>query len=160
VDLAGGRVLMLANARVLGHAFNPLTVFWCHRPDGSLACVVAEVHNTYGERHCYLLDPDEHGRASTGKELYVSPFQELGGDYAMRLPEPDDRLALSITLRQHGDTPFVATLRGTRTRGRRLVPALHQLLVSTLIRWHGVALWLRRVPIVPRPRHVPQEGVQ
>jgi DUF1365 family protein len=160
VDLAGGRVLMLANARVLGHAFNPLCVFWCHRPDGTLACVVAEVHNTYGERHCYLLDPDEHGRAGTAKELYVSPFQELGGDYVMRLPEPDSRLALAVTLHQHGETPFVATLRGTRTSGRLLVPALHQLLVSTMIRWHGTALWLRHVPIVPRPRHVPQKGVQ
>ena len=51
------RVLMLANARVLGHTFDPLSVFWCLRPDGSLRAVVFEVHNTYGERHAYLLDP-------------------------------------------------------------------------------------------------------
>jgi len=63
IDLRGGRVLMLANARVLGYVFNPLTVFWCHGSDGSLACVVAEVHNTYGERHCYLLATDHAGRA-------------------------------------------------------------------------------------------------
>ena len=46
---------MLAHARVLGYVFNPLTVYWCHRPDGTLACVVAEVHNTYRQRHAYLL---------------------------------------------------------------------------------------------------------
>jgi DUF1365 family protein len=45
---------MLAHARVLGHVFNPLTVFWCHAADGTLAAVMAEVHNTYGERHVYL----------------------------------------------------------------------------------------------------------
>ena len=47
---------MLANARVFGHVFDPLTVFWCFGADGTLRCVVAEVHNTYGERHAYLLD--------------------------------------------------------------------------------------------------------
>ena len=63
IDLRGGRIRMLANARVLGYVFNPLTVFWCHAPDGSLRCVIAEVHNTYGERHRYLLLTDERGRA-------------------------------------------------------------------------------------------------
>ncbi|HEY0934704.1 MAG TPA: DUF1365 family protein, partial [Trebonia sp.] len=65
-DLGGGRILMLAHARVLGYVFNPLTVFWCHRADGTLACVIAEVHNTYGQRHAYLVHTDERGRAQTG----------------------------------------------------------------------------------------------
>jgi DUF1365 family protein len=56
-----GRVLMLASARVLGHVFDPLSVFWCYDRDGVLSCVVAEVHNTYGGRHAYLLQPDEAG---------------------------------------------------------------------------------------------------
>src|SRR5690349_10375383 len=47
IDLAGGRVLMLAHARVLGYVFNPLTLFWCHDASGSLVCVIADVHNTY-----------------------------------------------------------------------------------------------------------------
>jgi uncharacterized protein len=50
-DLAGGLVLMLANARVLGYVFNPLSVYWCHRADGELECVIAEVHNTYPCRY-------------------------------------------------------------------------------------------------------------
>ncbi|QFZ78198.1 DUF1365 family protein [Streptomyces fagopyri] len=61
VDLRGGSVTMLAHARVLGHVFNPLTLYWCHDPGGAPRCVVAEVHNTYGERHCYLLLPDDAG---------------------------------------------------------------------------------------------------
>ena len=57
------KVTMLAQARVFGYVFNPLTVFWCHQADGTLACVVAEVHNTYRQRHAYLLHPDDRGRA-------------------------------------------------------------------------------------------------
>jgi DUF1365 family protein len=164
VDLAGGRVFMLANARVLGHVFNPLSLFWCLRPDGSLACVVAEVHNTYGERHCYLLPADS---GSVAKEFYVSPFQEMGGSYFMRVPMPEKRLEVTIRLTQDGHTLLVATLRGTRTPAttRAIVRAvanrpLVTRLVSLLIRRHGIALWLRRVPVIRRPQHVPQEGVQ
>ena len=79
-----GRVLMLASARVLGHVFDPLSVFWCYDSDGVLACVVAEVHNTYGERHAYLLRPDQAGTAMTGKSFYVSPFFDVTGTYELR----------------------------------------------------------------------------
>ena len=57
ISLAGGRVLMLGHATVLGHVFIQLTVFWCHRADGTLAAVITEVHNTYDQRHAYLLHP-------------------------------------------------------------------------------------------------------
>lgn len=166
VDLRGGRVLMLANARVLGYVFNPLTVYWCHDPDGVLACVLAEVHNTYGERHCYFLRTDAAGRAETAKDFYVSPFLPVAGDYRMSLPVPGERLRIAITLRQHGDTALVATVVGDR---RSATPAVlarmllrHPLVpqrTSALIRRHGVALWLRRLPVVPRPTHTSQKGV-
>ncbi|RJQ78773.1 DUF1365 domain-containing protein [Pseudonocardiaceae bacterium YIM PH 21723] len=167
IDLQGGRVLMLANARTLGYVFNPLSVYWCHDPAGELVCVVAEVHNTYGERHCYLLRPDESGRSEVDKEFYVSPFLEMGGRYLMRFRRPDERLAISIALRQGETTPFVATMTGSRQPAtpRGLVRMLlrHPLItyrVSALIRRHGITLWLRRIPIVRRLRHIPQEGVQ
>jgi DUF1365 family protein len=167
VDLAGGRVLMLANARALGHVVNPISVYWCHHRDGSLACVVAEVHNTYRGRHCYLLRTDDAGRARAEKDFYVSPFLAVAGEYAMRLPEPGERLALSITLRQGGRTALTATLVGDRRPATPVALARTLLRVplvthrtSALIRRHGIALWLRRLPVVPRPVHVPQEGVQ
>ena len=159
IDLAGGQVLMLAHARVLGHVFNPISVFWCHRPDGTLACVLAEVHNTYGERHCYLLHTDEEGRARTDKEFYVSPFLTVDGHYSMRLPVPAERLGVSITLHQDGRPALVATLAGTRRRATPrevLRTVLRRPLItqrtSALIRRHGIALWLRRLPVVRRPR--------
>ncbi len=79
-----GRVLMLASARVLGRVIDPLSVFWCYDSNGVLACVVAEVHNTYGERHAYLLHPDEAGTAVTDKGFYVSPFFDVSGTYELR----------------------------------------------------------------------------
>jgi DUF1365 family protein len=152
IDLGGGQVLMLANARVLGHVFNPLSVYWCHDASGALVCVVAEVHNTYGGRHCYLLRTDDQGRASAGKEFYVSPFLQVDGHYVMRLPKPGDRLSVTIALRQNGKTTFSATMKGTRSTGLRLLltrPLMPQR-VSALIRRHGIALYFRRLPIVPR----------
>ncbi|MDQ4118522.1 MAG: DUF1365 domain-containing protein [Actinomycetota bacterium] len=166
VDLQGGRVLMLAHARVLGYVFNPISVFWCHRPDGALACVIAEVHNTYRGRHAYLLFPDEHGRATAAKDFYVSPFLTVDGDYAMHLREPGDRLAVSVTLHQGGAPALVATVAGTRrpaTTSGVLCTVLRRPFVthrtSALIRRHGIALWLRRLPVAPRTTHHPQEGV-
>jgi len=167
IDLDGGRVLMLANARVLGHVFNPLSVFWCRRADGSLAAVIAEVHNTYGERHCYLLPAAADGRYATDKDFYVSPFYEAAGVYRMRLPEPGERLALAIELTPPGGRPFVATLRGRRrpaTTAAIIATALRYpwatVVVSLRIRWHGIRLYLRGLPVVPRPAQRPQEGVR
>ncbi len=167
VDLEGGQVLMLANARLLGYVFNPISVYWCHRPDGALECVVAEVHNTYGERHCYLLRTDEAGRAETDKEFYVSPFLTVDGQYRMSLPLPGERLAVAITLRQQGSTALTATVVGTR-RAATPVALVRMLLrrplttyrTSALIRRHGITLWLRRLPVIRRPQHTPQKGVQ
>ena len=164
VDLAGGRVTMLAQARVLGYVFNPLTVYWCHRPDGALACVVAEVHNTYRQRHAYLLPG---ARAEVPKQFYVSPFYPVDGRYRMSLPEPDATLALSVRLDRPDGHAFAASVRG------RPVPATARALlaavvrypwstaaVSVRIRWQGVRLYLRGLPVIPRPAHQSQEGVQ
>lgn len=178
---SGSRVLMLAHARVLGHVFNPLTVYWCHGPDGSLRHVVAEVHNTYGERHCYLLPPDTARAAGADrgvrgdldvapvpKEFYVSPFLGVEGAYRMQLPEPGEHLALTVLLAGGGDgARLSATVRGERRpAGARglLRAALRRpwstAAVSAGIRFHGVRLWLRGLPVRPRPPHVPQEGLK
>ncbi len=157
IDLQGGQIRMLANARVLGHVFNPLTVYWCHDPDGALRCVIAEVHNTYGQRHRYLLHTDERGLAETGKQFYVSPFYEVAGRYTMSLPEPDERLRLSITLHPPKGATFVASVQGRR-RPARGFPLARVLLgrpwttaaVSVRIRWQGIKLYLRGLPVVPR----------
>jgi DUF1365 family protein len=180
IDTGGGRVVMLAHARVLGYAFNPLTVYWCHRADGALACVVAEVHNTYRQRHAYLLRPDERGRAQVPKEFYVSPFYPVDGGYRMSLPEPSPlsaesepsplsagALALSVTLTRPDGNSFVASVHGTGrpATARALLSAAARhpwstAVVSARIRWQGIRLYLRGLAVVPRPPHPTQEGAQ
>ncbi|GAC1369924.1 MAG: DUF1365 domain-containing protein [Pseudarthrobacter sp.] len=167
IEPDGGAIHLLASARVFGYVFNPLSLFWCYRQTGDLQCVVAEVHNTYGERHCYLLQTDAAGRAMVPKEFYVSPFNDVDGQYRMKLPAPQERLSVSIVLEREGHRPFVATMDGDRRPAtiRNIlaaaiaVPAA-PLLVSALIFFHGVKLWARRLPVVKRPHHPSQEAVQ
>lgn len=167
VDVSGHRILMLANARVLGHTFDPLSVFWAIAPDDSVTCVVAEVHNTYGERHAYLLRTDDAGRSQVDKAFYVSPFFAVDGRYDLQFRLADDVVSSTVVLRQGGAAVFSATFRGTPrpATARRLARLVltrpfmtHR--TSLLIRVHGVWLWLRRLPVVPRPVHRPQEGTR
>ena len=79
---------MAANARAFGFCFNPISVFWCFDASGEQAGVVVEVHNTYGDRHAYLVHPDEQGRARTDKAMYVSPFHGTDGTYELAVPVP------------------------------------------------------------------------
>jgi predicted NAD/FAD-binding protein/DUF1365 family protein len=151
IGLTGGRVLMAANARAFGYCFNPISVFWCFGHDQRLAGVIVEVHNTYGGRHAYLVQPDEHGRARIDKELYVSPFHGTDGWYDVHVPVPGDDLVVAVTLHTDDGATFSASLTGRRTSAspRRAAPAA--LLASALIRAHGIALWARRLPVQPRP---------
>jgi DUF1365 family protein len=167
VDISGHRVLMLANARVLGRTFDPLSVFWAIAPDESLTCIVAEVHNTYGERHAYLLQTDDAGRQTVDKEFYVSPFFTVDGTYDLQFTLAPEQISSTIILRQGGEAVFSATFRGalrpaTSKRLTKLLVTMpfitHR--TSLLIRIHGVWLWIRRLPVVTRPAHTPQEGTQ
>jgi DUF1365 family protein len=163
---ASGRIVMLANARVLGHVFDPLSVFWCFDGRSALVCVVAEVHNTYGERHAYLLRPDPSGFATTDKAFHVSPFFDVSGRYELGFELSAQIVSSTVRLRRQGDIAFTATFRGTpRPATKRVL--LGQLLrkplmpqqVSALIRMHGIWLWARGLPILRGPLHQPQEGV-
>lgn len=157
---ADGPIWMLAHARVFGFVFNPISVFWCHRADGDLAAVIAEVHNTYGQRHNYVLTPPPDGKYRTDKRFYVSPFYAVAGVYSMRLPKPTERLALNITLHRPDGVPFVATLAGTRrpaTLPNLLRAAIRNpwttLVGYARIKFQGIRLYARGLPIQPRPPH-------
>jgi predicted NAD/FAD-binding protein len=151
IDLTGGRVLMAANARAFGHCFNPISVFWCFDRDQLLAGVVVEVHNTYGGRQAYLVHPDEHGGARVDKDLYVSPFHGTDGWYELRVPVPDEQLLVAVTLHTDDGATFSASLAGRRREISPRRAASSALRATTLIRAHGVALWLRRLPVQRRP---------
>ncbi|NUR07092.1 MAG: DUF1365 domain-containing protein [Nocardioidaceae bacterium] len=161
------RVLVLANARSLGYVFDPLTTYFCLDADGRLEGVLAEVHNTYGERHCYPLEVTETRGASVDKEFYVSPFFAVEGRYDIRTRLTDSRVAVAVTLTQGGEQVFTASVHGglepaTRSRVLRAVAAdpMPSQRVSALIRFHGVRLWLHRLPVVPRRPHQSPRGMR
>ena len=233
------RVLVLANARSAGYVFDPLTTYFCFDADGQLEGVLAEVHNTYGERHCYALRSEPEvpraqrgvpeaspadaerkqqsyalrsepevpraqrgvpeaspadaerkqqsyalrsepevpraqrgvpeasvGRAEADKEFYVSPFFAVEGRYDIRTRLTEDRVSVAITLTQHDRTVFAGSVVGRlrpATPGAVVRAVLRDPFpsqrVSALIRWHGIRLWLRRLPVLPRPPHTAPKGM-
>ncbi len=152
------RVLMAAHPRAFGHCFNPISVHWCFDERGDRGPVVVEVHNTYGDRHAYLVHPDAQGRATTPKQMYVSPFHGTDGRYEIAVPTPGDRLHVAVTLHADDGEVFSASLTGTRSDARPWRAAPEAIRGAVLIRMHGIRLWLRRLPVRHRPDHH-QEGV-
>jgi DUF1365 family protein len=159
IDLGpDARFVMLANARVFGHVFDPLSVFWCFGTDGTLRCLIAEVHNTYRERHGYLLTLDSRGDTEVDKRFYVSPFNDVSGRYQMHFEVSGRRLSVRISLVRDHLPRFDATFAGavlpaTRATVARLAfrrPVMPQK-VSMLIRFHGIRLWLKGLAVAPRP---------
>ena len=159
-----GQVLMATQPRAFGFCFNPISVFWCRDGADRPLATLVEVHNTYGDRHAYLVRPDERGRASVPKAMYVSPFHGTDGHYDLVVPDPRDagRLLVSVRLTTEDGAVFDASVRGRRTpltrrAVRRAAPAAA--IGALLIRVHGIALWMRRLGVQPRPCHH-QEGVR
>ncbi|MGZ6855206.1 MAG: DUF1365 family protein, partial [Mycobacteriaceae bacterium] len=149
-----------------GHVFDPLSVFWCFDARNALVCIVAEVHNTYGERHAYLLRPDPSGVAIADKAFHVSPFFDVSGHYELRFELSPQVVSSTVILRREGEVAFTAAFRGrplpaTRTAvvGQLIRKPLMPQQVSGLIRMHGIWLWLRRLPVLRPPHHQPQKGV-
>jgi uncharacterized protein len=158
VPADGGRILMAAQPRAFGFCFNPISVFWCFDRSGDEVAVVVEVHNTYGDRHAYLVHPDEQGRATTEKQMYVSPFHGTDGTYELAVPLPGERLHVAVTLHSDDGSTFSASLTGTPTDHSPLHVAPAAVVGALQIRMHGIWLWLRRLPVRPRPAHH-QKGV-
>lgn len=162
IDLAGGAVRLLCMPRVLGYVFNPLSLYFCHRNDGTLAAIIHEVTNTFGQRHAYLIpvERDDGGavRQTCEKCFYVSPFMDMDLRYEFRIVPPDR--TVSVAIRTLGcETPqLVAALSGTRRElgdrallsaflGRPLVTAK----VIAAIHWEALKLWRKGIALRPRP---------
>jgi DUF1365 family protein len=101
IDTEGGRIHLLCFPRVLGYGFNPLSIWYCHHRDGSLRAVIAEVNNTFGEHHFYLLCNGGLPLSwpvteSVEKVFHVSPLMGMEATYDFRLAEPSDRLSVLI----------------------------------------------------------------
>ena len=140
IEDCSGRVLMITAARYLGRVFNPVSFFYCHRDDGSLRCMVAEVNNTFGERHVYVL-PHSSGAEGAGtmkfsakKEFHVSPFNDLRGGYEFMFSPPGDNIEIHVDLVKEGKTTMKTEMQG------EALPLTRENLARTLIQMPFSAL--------------------
>ncbi|WFE74281.1 DUF1365 domain-containing protein [Roseinatronobacter sp. S2] len=171
-----GAVLLLTQPRILGHLFNPVSFWLCHDSAGGLRAVIAEVNNTYGDRHSYLCAKPDHSVISARDELgtqkifHVSPFQPVAGHYSFRFDIAPDKVNIRISYIQNDEAQgggLVATLAGPRTTltTRRLLVAMLRRpfgsrRVLALIHWQAVKLWWRGAPFRARPEPPTQEVSQ
>jgi DUF1365 family protein len=163
IDLDGGPIRLLAMPRVLGYGFNPISVWFCYRRDGGLAALLHEVHNTFGERHTYLI-PVAAGAnpaaisQSCPKTLHVSPFMAMDMRYDFRIHAPDERLSLAISGSDDDGPLIVAALAARRHEltDAALARAFLRTPLLTLkviggIHWEALRLWIKGMRLRPRP---------
>ena len=166
-----GRVLLLTHCRVLGYVFNPVSFYYCHRPDGRLAVIVAEVNNTFGDRHCYVLPVDAAEPAGVAasrlrwrakKVMHVSPFLPMDGSYLWELDVPAERLRVRVDVTLRAERRFTATLalrREALSDGALARMLVRYPLVTAkaigAIHWEAVKLWRKGAPFHPQPPYDP-----
>ena len=158
---ADGEVWLHTYPRVLGFAFKPVSFWYCHRADGSLRALLVEVNNTFGQRHCYLLDQPAYGQElHADKVFHVSPFCPVEGSYRFRFMLTPDRSRTVARIDYddaHGpllQTSVSGTLEPlTAAAVRRALwryPAMSWNVLAR-IHWQALRLWLKRVPFFGKP---------
>jgi DUF1365 family protein len=161
---AQGEVWLHTYPRVFGFTFKPVSFWYCHTPAGTLRAIVVEVNNTFGERHCYLLDAPRYGQElRADKVFHVSPFCEIEGGYRFRFMRTvHDGIERTVARIDHDDatgpllqTSVAGTLEPVSTASLRKAlwryPAMTFGVVGR-IHWQALKLWLKRVPFVSKPK--------
>jgi len=161
IVIVGGSMKLLCMPRTLGYSFNPLSVYFCYRADASLAALVYEVHNTFGERHCYVMPADVASGSPAqccDKTFYVSPFMDMDMRYEFHVTGPAERIGIAIRVSAGDGAVMHASLAGVRldVTDRALlrmfltIPAI-TLKVSAAIYWEALRLWLKGLRLRGRP---------
>ena len=161
IDIAGGPISLLCMPRTLGYSFNPISIYFCHRPDGDLAAIIYEVHNTFGERHSYVGSAEATAgaiRQNCRKAFHVSPFMDMDLECEVRLSAPAERIAIGINASKGGQRIFNACLAGASrelTDGALLrlsfaIP-LVTAKVTLAIHWEALRLWLKGMRLRNQP---------
>lgn len=167
IDIAGGRIRLLTMPRVMGYGFNPISVFYCEHVNGGLRAILAEVHNTFGEHHIYVLHAGNAAMSwratqTKTKQFHVSPFLNRAGCYRFHFSQPRERLGIGIRLYDDDkDTvPRIVTVLtghcaeiGTRNALKLcLRMPLAPLKVVAAIYWQAFKLWLRGARWYHKPK--------
>jgi DUF1365 family protein len=161
---APGEVWLHTYPRVLGHTFKPVSFWYCHRADGALRAIVVEVNNTFGERHCYLLDAPRYGQELRARKVFhVSPFCQVDGDYRFRFMRSQqggrDRTVARIDYDDANGPLLKTSVSGvlepvTAASLRRALWAYPAMTLGVVARihWQAIKLWRKRVPFFSKPQ--------
>jgi DUF1365 family protein len=158
VDPDGGPIRLLCYPRILGYVFNPLSAYFCYRRDGSLAAILYEVCNTFGERHTYVFaignDNQAVLRHECAKSLYVSPFIGMDAEYQFCTVPPDDGVNIVIRQEDADGLLLAASFNGKRRAltGAALARVLAEFPFLTVkiicgIHWEALRMWMRGFPV-------------
>ena len=159
---ADGEVWLHCYPRVWGFTFKPVSFWYCHRKDGSLRAVVVEVNNTFGERHCYLLEQPTFGAEQRAvKVFHVSPFCPVEGGYRFRFMVNSDRTR-TVARVDYDDatgpliqTSVSGTLEPVTAQALRHAmwsyPAMTFAVVAR-IHWQALKLFIKKVPFFTKPQ--------
>jgi len=162
---ATGEVWLHTYPRVLGYTFKPVSFWYCHRQPndqgGALRAIVVEVNNTFGERHCYLLDNPKLGQElSAAKVFHVSPFCPVEGGYRFRfMITPDFKRTVARIDFDDAAGPLIETSVGgameplTASSARRALLTYPMMTfgVAFRIHWHALKLFIKKVPFFRKP---------
>ena len=160
---AQGEIWLHCYPRILGYSFKPVSFWYCHRRDGSLRAIVAEVNNTFGERHAYLLDTPRYGEELRARKVFhVSPFCPVEGGYRFEFKRSGTQGLESTRVRIDFDDaqgPLVLTgvagrLQPLDASSRRRALWHYPFLtwgVIARIYWHALLLWIKRAPLHSKP---------
>ena len=157
-----GEVWLHTYPRVLGYTFKPVSFWYCHAADGALRVVVVEVNNTFGERHCYLLDRPRLGVDQMAeKAFHVSPFCEVRGQYRFRFMTTDTAPARTVVRIDYLDEAGPLLRTSVQGRLQAVTPHLLRqafwqhpamtLMVMARIHWQALKLWLKRTGFHRKP---------
>lgn len=174
---ATGEVWLQTFPRVLGYVFNPVSFWFCHQKNGALRAIVCEVRNTFGERHCYLLDIGgsmPYGIELTAKKVFhVSPFCKVEGGYRFRFMRATRQLVNGETEAtvaridyEDADGPLLLTSisgKASALSDHSVIKAFFTYPLMTFgviakIHWQALRLLLKRVPFFSKPA-IPQHEV-
>jgi hypothetical protein len=168
IRLLDGPVFLLTHLRYLGYNFNPISLYYCYTPRGSLDAILAEVHNTFGEAHHYWLTAADRVAPAKAhvyrcpKRMHVSPFMPMELDYRFALPPPGERLVAHMDTLAGEQATFDATLMLRREPWSG--PSLHRALrrfpwvtakVIAAIHWEALKLYLKKAPVYTHPARRP-----
>ena len=170
IQLTDGEIWLQTFPRVLGYVFNPVSFWICTQANGQVQAVLAEVNNTFGERHCYLLNHDSGKALQSGETLvskkvfHVSPFCDVRGEYHFRFLFPQDsrskrNIVCRIELHEDG-APLINTsisgLTQLLSKSALYLAFLRYPLMSlgviSRIHWQALKLWLKGVPFHSKPK--------